>query len=441
MESLILPHKIISNPFSNKVVFFGNSITDKNHSLRQMIGNCAGVGTKFLDYFNEPVTFLVTEDYDSDTVEIYNYLIGNSEEIDKVNLIEKKIKSLLVISVQELHKMLEIKHNGGENSKFKYDQNGIFKIDFNLKGNQPLESRLYNELNFVAIDFETANNFRRSACSLGLVKVKNGEIVERRYWLIKPTPFEMGYYQKQVHKINLIDLVDEREFHEIWIELKPYLENQLVVAHNGSFDFSVLSHLLAHFNLEPINYSPVCSLQLSRFTWIGELAYGLSYLAKTKLENLSFTHHDALEDAEVCAKIFMKIIAELNISDEESLMTYSYKASSRRKVGVAQRSKKTYDGNITLSETNTFFESEVVITGTLEFFTRKEALAIITQAGGIPTNTVTNQTKFLVTGQQDMYKVGNGLKSSKVIKAEQLAQKGYDIQLINEREFIEMLSI
>lgn len=40
-----------------------------------------------------------------------------------------------------------------------------------------------------------------------------------------------------------------------------------------------------------------------------------------------------------------------------------------------------------------------------------------------------------------MYKVGNGLKSTKVARAEQLAKKGHDIQLINEEEFIEMLSI
>lgn len=130
-----------------------------------MIGNCAGIGTKFLDYFNENVTFFVTEDYDSDTVVIYNYLIGNSEEIDKENLIEKQIKSLLVISIEELHKILDIKRNGEEEPEFRLDQNGILKIDFIPIKDKLLGSRLYNELNFVAIDFETANNFRKSACS------------------------------------------------------------------------------------------------------------------------------------------------------------------------------------------------------------------------------------------------------------------------------------
>lgn len=406
-----------------------------------MIGNCAGVGTKFLDYFNDNVTFLVTEDYDSDTIIIYKYLLGNSVEIDKESLIEKQIKSLLVISIEELHKILDIKRNGGETPEFRYDQNGILKIDFNPIKIQPSGQRLYKELNFVAIDFETANNFRRSACSLGLVRVENGEIVERRYWLIKPTPFEMGYYQQQVHKINLIDLINEREFDEVWEDVKPYLENQVVVAHNGSFDFSVINHLLAHFSLEPVNYIPICSLQLARFTWIGELAYGLSYLVSTKLDNFTFKHHDALADAEACARIFVKIVHALNIPDEESLITHSYKASTRRKIGVAQRAKKVYDEDNLLTEANPFYGSEVVFTGTLEYFTRKEALLIITKIGGIATNSITNKTKFLVTGQQDMYKVGNGLKSSKVVRAEQLAKKGQDIQLINEEEFIEMLSI
>ena len=41
-------------------------------------------------------------------------------------------------------------------------------------------------MNFVAIDFETANEKRASACSLGLVVVKNSQIVDKRYYLIKP---------------------------------------------------------------------------------------------------------------------------------------------------------------------------------------------------------------------------------------------------------------
>ena len=41
-------------------------------------------------------------------------------------------------------------------------------------------------MNFIAIDFETANEKRASACSLGMTIVKNGQVVDELYYLIKP---------------------------------------------------------------------------------------------------------------------------------------------------------------------------------------------------------------------------------------------------------------
>ena len=45
--------------------------------------------------------------------------------------------------------------------------------------------------NFAAIDFEIANGQRSSVCSVGIVIVRNGEIQEKFYSLIKPEP---NYY-------------------------------------------------------------------------------------------------------------------------------------------------------------------------------------------------------------------------------------------------------
>ncbi len=39
---------------------------------------------------------------------------------------------------------------------------------------------------FVAIDFETANGNRSSICSVGLVIIRNGEIVDKYYSLVNP---------------------------------------------------------------------------------------------------------------------------------------------------------------------------------------------------------------------------------------------------------------
>jgi len=294
-------------------------------------------------------------------------------------------------------------------------------------------------MNFITIDFETANNFKRSACALGLVKVENGTITEKKEWLIKPTPFEVGYYQKQVHNISIEQLVDKPTFDEIWTEIKSYIENQTIIAHNGAFDFGVLKHLFLHYEIAPIDYNTICSLQLSRKLWHGELSYGLSSLVETKLDNFIFNHHNALEDAEACARLMLKMIDTFSITDLSGIIQSDNGVSGKRP-GNKIQPKKEFKGEINQTEQHIFFETEVVFTGTLDYFVRSEAETIIHNLGGNTSNSVTTRTNYLVMGQQDIYKVGQGLKSSKVKKAETLAEKGQDIQLISEKEFIEMLS-
>ena len=296
-------------------------------------------------------------------------------------------------------------------------------------------------MNFVAIDFETANNFKGSACALGLVRVENGDIVERKEWLIKPTPFEMGFYQNQVHKIELKDLVDKPTFKEIWYELKPLLENQIVIAHNASFDFGVLNSVCAHYNLQTAQFTPMCSIALSRMAWQGEMGYGLSYLVASKLENYTFNHHNALEDAEACAHLVLKVLEELSLASIEEIHQYRTSNQHRKRSTGLVKKKKTLEITINESRSNAFNGKEVVFTGTLAYFVRKDAQALIRKLGGSAVSGVGIRTNYLVIGQSDVFRVSQGYKSSKISMAEQLASMGYKIKIITENEFIEMLSV
>lgn len=55
---------------------------------------------------------------------------------------------------------------------------------------------------FVAIDFETANGRRSSVCSVGIVVVRGGEIVDKFYSLIQPTPNYYTYRGLCRHRIE-----------------------------------------------------------------------------------------------------------------------------------------------------------------------------------------------------------------------------------------------
>ena len=51
---------------------------------------------------------------------------------------------------------------------------------------------------FAAIDFETANMEPSSVCSVGLVVVRGGEVVDRFYSLIRPEPEYYCYWNTRV---------------------------------------------------------------------------------------------------------------------------------------------------------------------------------------------------------------------------------------------------
>ena len=89
---------------------------------------------------------------------------------------------------------------------------------------------------FVAIDFETANNERSSVCSVGIVIVRDGEIVDSFYSLIQPEPNYYNYWCSQVHGLCHEDTDDAPVFPKVWAKIEPLIEGLPFVAHNKPFD-------------------------------------------------------------------------------------------------------------------------------------------------------------------------------------------------------------
>src|SRR5690554_7247587 len=77
---------------------------------------------------------------------------------------------------------------------------------------------------FAALDFETANQHRSSVCSIGLVFVENGIVVDKYYELIKPVPNFYSYWNTQVHGLVFDDTENAPEFSELWRDLSKRIK-------------------------------------------------------------------------------------------------------------------------------------------------------------------------------------------------------------------------
>ena len=161
-------------------------------------------------------------------------------------------------------------------------------------------------MEFTAIDFETANEKRASACAIGIALVKNGEIIEQAYHLIRPPELRFNPINISIHGITKYDVAAEPSFDELWPSIRPYFENRLVIAHNASFDMSVLRAMLDYYSIPYPELSCGCTLIMSKKHWPDRRGYSLNVIAG--LLNIRFQHHHALEDSLACAQIALHIL-------------------------------------------------------------------------------------------------------------------------------------
>jgi DNA polymerase-3 subunit epsilon len=155
---------------------------------------------------------------------------------------------------------------------------------------------------FAALDFETADYGRDSACAVAVVVAERGKIVNQVYSLIRPPRRDFVF--SYLHGITWNDVARKPLFGELWPRLFDMLQGvEFVAAHNASFDRGVLNACCAAHGVSPIELPYLCTMRLSRRLW---------NVHPTKLSDvcrhlsIPLQHHEALSDALACARIVLK---------------------------------------------------------------------------------------------------------------------------------------
>lgn len=157
--------------------------------------------------------------------------------------------------------------------------------------------------NFTAIDFETATSYH--PCSVGIVTVEEGIIVDEFVTLIQPPNNFYNPYNIQVHGIYPRDTANAKTFVEVFPEIEKRLKNRVVVAHNESFDRNVLSKTMAlhGLNYEDLNIGSRWECTVKIYKAKGFKPAKLSDCCR--IMNIALDHHEALSDARACAELYL----------------------------------------------------------------------------------------------------------------------------------------
>jgi DNA polymerase-3 subunit epsilon len=315
--------------------------------------------------------------------------------------------------------------------------------------------------NFIAIDFETANSNRKSACSIGITRVENNQVVETQQMYIKP-PSEFGKFapfNSAIHGIRSKDVINSPAFPEIWakIEKLNLVKRNPFVCHYSKFDFGILRDLFFYYK---ITFAPIRfydTLIIAQNIWPKLVNHKLITLSQTF--DIPLQHHNASSDAEACAEIALLQLKhigkstledaasecglKLGVLDSQGIKTMSYLAKYDFLPENDANTVKSLQAENLMSQTiqdigGSLNNHELVFTGELSSMSRKTATEIALKNGAMVSSFVSKKTSYLVVGMSAFEDYQEGKKTSKLLHAERLLKNGQSISLIDEKEFIRL---
>lgn len=159
---------------------------------------------------------------------------------------------------------------------------------------------------YVAIDFETANESRDSACAIGVAVMENGRVAHSFQRLIRPPTDYFSEWNFRVHGIHWKDVASEPEFPDVWADVQECIGRaSYFVAHNAGFDQDVLAACCDSYGLASPDTDFICTIEAASSIWDLD-CYKLPRVCE--FLRIPLSHHNAQSDAAASASILIKAL-------------------------------------------------------------------------------------------------------------------------------------
>lgn len=276
--------------------------------------------------------------------------------------------------------------------------------------------------NFVAIDFETMTAEQTSACAIGLVKVLGGIVHQAFYSLINPVPDDRDMLNTAVHGITPDMVANAPTYAQLFPLLKSFIQDLPIVCHNRGADINIMQRCMDYYGLTGIDTANnYCTFEMT----------GQSLTACCKQYGIPMLeHHNALDDALACAKVFLACQGEIVATTFRGGIAAAMASAAAKK--FERSTLDPLNDDQVQNKDTVFFHANVVITGTFAAYPDRNALGKQLQSLGADINTS-------ISGKTTVVVMGQGAGPSKIKKIEELRAKGHNIRIIYEEELKQIL--
>lgn len=286
---------------------------------------------------------------------------------------------------------------------------------------------------YCVLDTETTglSAYYDEIIEIGILRVRNNEIVDRYDQLIKPST-EVDDFITDLTGITNEMLKDMPSISNIKSDVLSFIGDDIILGHNTSFDMRFLNEGFK----EQLTNRYMDTMQFARKLYPELKHHRLSDL--TDYLDLHNNEHRALSDCISTKELYDAVKASMA---EKNLAIEDLWVSSGRHGGRGINIEEIKPTEVVIDEDGFFYNRHVVFTGKLEKMLRKDAMQIVVNLGGVLDNSVNKQTNYLILGDNDYNAILKGEKSSKHKKAEKLKLEGQDIEIIDERTFYDLLEV
>lgn len=299
--------------------------------------------------------------------------------------------------------------------------------------------------NYCMIDTETTGHSPQwdDIIEIGAIRYKEGSEIERFQTLVKPFECCSGMYvDEYITELTGITnemLSDAPPVCDAIRSFADFLKNDVIIGYNVSYDVNFLYDCYMEHLKVPLSNNFIDVLRMARKLY-PEMAHHRLCDMVDKFGFVNEHAHRSISDVEATEKCYEKIHQEaIRQYGTEKEFIKAFRKKYSGKSGCEIRAKDIISDNTKHDPESPLYNKRCVFTGKLEKFTRKQAMQIVANLGGINEDTVTKKTNYLILGNNDYCVTIRDGKSTKQKKAEKNKLDGQDIEIVPETVFYDML--